>query len=54
MYGNETAIGVTGGTLAATGISAGSTILAIIAGIMIVGGLVLTLIRRRRLRGQRP
>ena len=54
MYGNETAMGVAGGTLAAAGISTGSTILAFIAGIMIVSGLVLTLVRRRRLQGQRP
>jgi LPXTG-motif cell wall-anchored protein len=54
VYGNGTAMGVAGGSLAATGISTGSTLLAMIAGVMIVSGLVLTLMRHRHRRGQRP
>lgn len=54
MYGNETAIGTAGGTLAVTGISTGSMVLAFVASTMIVSGLVLMLVRGRRLKGQRP
>lgn len=54
MYGNEAA--ATGsGTLAMTGaIGTGSMVLAIVATLMIVGGLTALVIRRRKLKGMRP
>lgn len=54
LYGNEAA--ATGsGTLAMTGaIGTGSMVLAIVATLMIVGGLTALVIRRRKLKGMRP
>lgn len=54
MYGNEIAAG-TGGTLAMTGaLATGSIILAVVAAAMLIGGFTLLMVRRHRLRGQRP
>ena len=56
MYGQQTGVPATGvgGTLALTGIGIGSTILALCAVAMMIGGLVLIFINHRRRKGLRP
>lgn len=56
MYGQQIGLPATGvgGAAVLTGISIGSTVLALFAVAMIVGGLVLMFVNHRRRKGLRP